>query len=404
MIDTVRLDPVNGLEVLLSRLGEPAPGRLQLIAGPRQVGKTHLLLQAADALGARATYAACDGPEAVLPGWWEQLWQRAEAESVSGSHVLLLDEVHVLPQWSARLKGQWDRVRRKRVPLHVLATGSSALHLGRGSRETLAGRFERMVYPHWSVRSLATVFGMNGPDAARHSLRWGTYPGVLGVGDDPVRRAAYIRDAIVEPAIGRDLLSSHDIRRPGLLRQVFAAAAASPAQIVSLQKLQGQLHDAGALETIAHYLRLLEDAFLVAALEKYSARALRQRSAPPKLVVLSHAMLSAFGSAGTGELGPLVENACLAHAWNSGQQVRYWREEPLEVDAVLNGSWGAWAMEVKTGEVGLRDLSPLLAFAQRFPTYRPLLVCSSAMRDVGLRAGVHSVSWEEFLTDSWLPK
>lgn len=408
MTDNLRLDPVGGEQLLRSRIDEPAPGRLQLIAGPRQVGKTHLLLRLSESLGSEATYAACDGPEAMIPGWWEQLWNAAELRAKGGRHVLMLDEVHLLPDWSTRLKSQWDRVRRRKMSIHVVATGSSALHLGRGSRETLAGRFERLVYPHWSAQSLATVFGLSLADAVEMIVQWGGYPGLVSSGMDPGRRSAYLRDAIIEPAIGRDLLSAHDVRRPGLLRQVFAAAIGSPAQVVSLQKLKGQLHDAGALETIAHYLTLLEDAFLVAGLEKYSTRTLRQRAAPPKLIVLSNALMATQrGSHVVSEMseaaqfGPRLENACLAHAWNAGQYVRYWREEPLEVDAVIDGSWGSWAIEAKTGDVGLRDLSGLLEFVRRHPSFRPLLVCREESREVGLRAGIRSVTWQEFLGDRW---
>lgn len=191
-----------------------------------------------------------------------------------------------------------------------------------------------------------------------------------------------MRDAIVEPAIGRDMLVLAPIRRPALLRQVFGVALAAPAQIVSLQKLQGQLADGGALETIAHYLTLLEEAFLVAPLAKHArSRALCLRAAPPKLVVLNQALLAAADPrrgpdpvTEAARFGAWVENACLAHAWNSGQEVTYWREEPLEVDGVLDGSWGQWAIEVKTGAVSTADLRPLLEFVRRFPDYRPLLV------------------------------
>ncbi len=408
MPDNLRLDPVGGFGLLMDRMDEPAPGRIQLIAGPRQVGKTHLLLRLAESLGPRATYAACDGPEAMIPGWWEQLWSAVEQRAATAPQVLLLDEVHLLPEWSSRLKSQWDRVRRRKLPIQVIATGSSALHLGRGSRETLAGRFERLVFPHWNAQSLANVFQMSLADAVEMIVQWGGYPGLVKSGMDAVRKATYLRDAIIEPAIGRDLLSAHDIRRPGLLRQVFAAAVASPAQVVSLQKLKGQLHDAGALETIAHYLTLLEDAFLLAGLEKYSTRMLRQRAAPPKLVILSNALLAAQGGSGAGNtvtdpalFGARVENACLAHAWNAGQRVRYWREEPLEVDAVLDGSWGSWAIEVKTGHVGLGDLRGLLEFVRRHPSFQPLLICGEASREVGLRAGIRAMTWQDFLADQW---
>jgi hypothetical protein len=118
---------------------------------------------------------------------------------------------------------------------------------------------------------------------------------------DRARWAAYVREAIVEPAIGRDLLALGPVHKPVLLRQVFGVCVASPAQVVSLQKIQGQLVERGALETIAHYLTLLEEAFLVAALPKHARRALRRRAAPPKLVVLNQALLAATDPAGAPE-------------------------------------------------------------------------------------------------------
>ena len=340
-------------EALAKRLAEPAPGRIQLLSGPRQVGKTTLLLELAESDGKQAVYAAADAPEAALPGFWERLWGQAEeVAEMQGRAVVLLDEVHLLHGWAARLKGVWDRFRRHKIPIHVVATGSSALHLAAASRESLAGRFERLTLSHWSATSLAEVFKLGRAAAADLFVRMGSYPGAFTFRDDVGRWSAYVRDAILEPAIGRDILALAAVRRPALLRQVFAVAASSPAQIVSLQKIQGQLQDKGALETIAHYLALLEEAFLVAPLPKYAVQAARRRAAPPKLVTLSNALVAVVhpeGVAGAGSdparLGALVENACLAHAWNAGQRVHYWREEPLEVDGVLEGSWGAWAVE-----------------------------------------------------------
>jgi len=260
--DLSRLDYRGCREALRRRLAEPAPGRIQLVTGPRQVGKTTLLLELAAELGERATYFAADGPEAALPGFWERLWNRAEAAATSqrGRNVVLIDEVQHLADWAARLKAEWDRLRRKRLPVHVVATGSSALRLARGSKESLAGRFERLTLAHWSASALAQTLGFMPDDAAELVVRMGAYPGAMELRDDMPRWVAYVRDAIVEPAIGRDILALAAVRRPALLRQIFAIAAASPAQIVSLQKLQGRLQDRGALETIAQYLHLLDGA------------------------------------------------------------------------------------------------------------------------------------------------
>lgn len=388
-----------------ARVAEAAPAWIQLLAGPRQVGKTTLLLELERKLAPRALYAACDGPEATLPGFWQRLWAQAEQVArTSGRGVLLLDEVHFMSDWAARLKGEWDRLRRHRVPLNVVATGSSALRLAAGSRESLAGRFERLTLTHWSATSLAAAFGLDPADAVEALVRQGSYPGAFPLRGDPARWGAYVRDAIIEPAIGRDLLALGPVRRPALLRQVFGLCVASPAQIVSLQKLQGRLEERGALETIAHYLRLLEEAYLVAALPKHARRAARRRAAPPKLVTLNQALLAAAHPDGVPDrtrdparFGAWLENACLSHAWNSGQQVAYWREEPYDVDGVLDGTWGRWAVEVTLGPVTTEAVRGLLEFSRRFRDYRLLVICEQEEVAAASRLGLRAMTWQGFL-------
>lgn len=392
-------------ELLTGRLAEPAPGRIQLLTGPRQVGKTTLLLEIADKLGKQAIYAAADAPEGALPGFWERVLARAEdVAAAEGRAVVLLDEAHLLHDWAARLKGIWDRFRRKKLRVHIVAAGSSALHLAAGARESLAGRFERITLTHWSAASIAQVFKLDRMKAAELVVRMGSYPGAFPLHEDVPRWSAYVRDAILEPAIGHDILALAAVRRPALLRQVFGVAASSPAQVVSLQKIQGRLQDAGALETIAHYLALLEEAFLVAPLQKYARRAARRRAAPPKLVTLNNALVAVMDPRGIVDarsaperFGAWVENACLAHAWNAGQHVSYWREEPLEVDGVFEGSWGSWAVEVKMGGFQIGELKPLLELVRRHSELRPLVICDDEGRATAERAGVEAIAWQEFL-------
>ncbi|RIK09357.1 MAG: hypothetical protein DCC49_06565 [Acidobacteria bacterium] len=400
-----RLDFNTCLTTLRQRLGEPAPGRIQLLTGPRQVGKTTLLIELASELGKAATYVAADGPEATIPGFWERIWSRARSDTASGRrHVVLIDEIQSIENWATKLKSEWDDIRRREVPVHVVATGSSALRLRSGSRESLAGRFERLSIAHWSPLAIAGAFELPENEAANLAVRIGTYPGAMEFKDDLARWAAYIRDAIIEPAITRDVLAISDVRRPALLRQVFSLAAASPTTIISLQKLQGALQDRGALETIAHYLELLEDAYLIAALKKHSARQNRTRAAPPKFVVLNNALASVVDPRGAPDastdpqrFGAWVENACLARAWNAGQQVAYWRNEPFEVDAVIDGSWGSWVIEVKTGRFGGTDLRGIGEFTRLFPDYRPLIICDDAQVQEARRFGFAARSWREFL-------
>src|SRR6266576_5429338 len=140
-------------DLLLKRLREPAPSRIQLLTRPRQVGKTTLLLEIAAKFGDAAVYAAGDEPDAALPGFWERRRADAEVRARRATTVLLLDEIHYLGDWAKQLKGYWDHLRRQAIPVHIVATGSSALRVTTGSRESQAGRFERLTLSHWSASS-----------------------------------------------------------------------------------------------------------------------------------------------------------------------------------------------------------------------------------------------------------
>jgi hypothetical protein len=392
-------------EELKTRLEEPAPGRIQILSGPRQVGKTHLLRKIETLHRRRAVYAAADTTAASIPGWWEAQWRAAESITASGATaVLIIDEIQYMPDWGRRLKAEFDRISHHRQPVHIVVSGSSSLKLGQGARESMAGRFERLRLLHWPVRELARQFSLSEDEALRIAVPLGTYPGAVPYLRQPERWRAYIQDAIIEPAIGRDIMALEAIRKPALLRQLFALAAGHPAEIVSLQKLRGRLDDTGAVGTIAHYLQILEQAYLVAPLEKYSERAIRRRAAPPKLVILNQAILGAMTPGGpiSAESDPKgwgrwVENACIAHAWNAGQDVCYWRAEPLEVDMVISGSWGKWAVEVKTGAYRARDLAGLFEFCKRHRGYMPLMLCDSGNEAVARNAGVAAKPWQQFL-------
>lgn len=406
MIDKLfYLDFPSLLSTLKKRLAETAPSRIQLVCGPRQVGKTTALLELEKMWGEKAIYVTMDSPEAQVQGFWERLWTRAaNTSSDLGTIVVLIDEVQHLQDWSVLLKSEWDRIVRFRLPIHVVASGSSSLQLDLGSKESLAGRFERLTLPHWSASSIASVYKVKKDEAVQEYVTRGSYPGAFQFRNEPNRWKAYVRDSIIEPAIGRDILALNAIRRPALLRQIFAITATIPAQIFSLQKLQGQLQDSGALATIAHYLELLENAFLIAVLRKYTNKPLRFRESPPKFVVLNQAICAAYDPRGipTRESDPQrfgfwIENACLAHLWNSGRNLMYWREEPYEVDAIVNDEKSKWAIEVKTGPYSSQDLKGLLEFTSRYPNFKPLVVCDEGQETTAARLGVETVSWREFL-------
>lgn len=409
MTDALLHGSIHAARVTLERrLAEPAPARLQLLVGPRQVGKTTLLLDLAKDRQDRALYVAADAPASQLPGWRERVWAQACERARHAPTVLFLDEIQTQPGWSAWLKACMDEVHRERLPLHVVATGSSALKLGGGSRESMAGRFERITVAQWSAADLVAFLGVPAAEAAQRMVSHGGYPGAVAYWNEPERWRAYLRDAIVEPAVGRDLLALEAVRKPALLRQVVALACGHPAEIWSLDKISGSLTDRGALETIAHYLELLREAVLVAPIQKHAGSTLRRRRAPPKLVVLDNALLIGAGdlmppdqAGDPTRWGRWVENTCLAHAVKRGLEVTYWREEPWEADAVFDGECGRWVVEVKTGAYGASDLRGLAQAALALPKHRPLVLCDPGREEPARQAGFTAVAWTEFLFDRW---
>jgi predicted AAA+ superfamily ATPase len=361
-------------------------------------------LELSHRLGETAIYLAADAPEAALPGWWERHWRKAAQSSRQNRSYVFLDEVSYLPNWPRILKAAFDQIYKEKLNVHLVLTGSSSLEVGSGTRETMAGRFERLVIRQWIPSDLVQAFKLTDEQAVEAYIRFGSFPGGINLLSDIPRWQTYIRDSIIDPAVGRDLLMLQSVRKPALLRQIFAVAVGHPGQILALNKIAGSLTDSGTLETIAHYLHVLEQSFLLAPIAKYSARAVRQRSSPPKLIILNNAFLSASGSeppptakANPDLWGRWVENACLAYALTCGQNVYYWREEPLEIDAVITGSWGQWAVEIKTGTIIPRDLIGLSEFCQRNPEFQPLVIGNPEYADVPRKLGMEFISWKTFL-------
>jgi predicted AAA+ superfamily ATPase len=391
---------------LQARMREPAPSRIQVLTGPRQVGKTTLLLEIAAHFGDHAMYLAADAPQAILPDWWMKNWQLAIRLAQQGPAVLLVDEVAGMVDWSRQLKVAYDEIKRIRLPLHLVVSGSSSLQVSGGVRESMAGRFERLNLRHWTARDLIRAFDLAPEMAAETVVRSGAFPGGIPLQGTPRRWRTYLRDAIIEPAIGNDILMLHPVRKPALLRQVLAICLGHPSEIVSLQKIAGSLTEAGNLTTIADYLGLLEEAFLVAALPRFASSEIRRRAAPPKLVPLSNAFLAVASddqpptpATDPRTWGRWLENACLARAINDGHRVTYWREENLEVDMIVSGETGKWAIEVKSGDFTVRDLIGVSEFHRRHPDYQPLVIGDAAYRYAADQASLSFLPWQAYLLD-----
>jgi predicted AAA+ superfamily ATPase len=356
---------------------------MQIVLGPRQVGKTTMVRQALASLKQPSIMISADDLGVIGNVWLMEHWAQARAKATaSRACVLVVDEIQKLPNWSELVKRLWDEDTASGTNVVVVLTGSSTLLLRKGLSESLAGRFEVLRAPHWSWTEMHEAFGIG----LNEFLVVGGYPGPMALRKDSERWFAYMRESIIESTLSLDVLQLERIDKPALLRNVFMLGTSLSAKIVSLQKLLGQLQDAGNAATIAHYLDLLRDAGLLCGLQKYAGTHVRKRSASPKLQSTAPALFSAVhGGPSIPRLrdkqfyAQAVESAIGSHLLaitaSTSAEVLYWREGDNEVDFVLATPTHRVLIEVKSGDV--RDAYSGAAAFRSHHGDAPLIVVGS---------------------------
>jgi hypothetical protein len=386
------------VDALRRRLGEPRRF-IQVVAGPRQVGKTTLVQQVTGAMGAPLVFASADEPTLRGTEWIAQQWEAARLAIGPRGAILVIDEVQKAVGWAESVKRLWDEDTRNKRPLKVVLLGSAPLLIQRGLSESLAGRFEILHLPHWSLAEMRAAFDFS----LEQFLFYGGYPGAAPLTTDHDRWTRYIRDALIETTIARDVLLLTRVDKPALLRRLFELGCRYSGQVLSYTKMLGQLQEAGNTTTLAHYLDLLTAAGMLTGTPKYAGQTSRSRASSPKFQVLNTGLMTAQSSlilndarANREFWGRLVESAVGAHLTNAAAgglcKVFYWRERNREVDFVVKTGRGLTAIEVKSGRAS-DSLPGLAAFREAFKPKRTLLV------------GGDGISIEEFLlqpADHWL--
>ena len=366
--------------MLASRLIEPRRF-LQVVAGPRQVGKSTLVQQVTDDLDLPVRYASADEPTLRGGDWISQQWDAARLD-IAGKPgaVLVLDEIQKIPAWSETVKRLWDEDTRRKRPLKVVLLGSAPLLIAQGLTESLAGRFETLRLPHWSCSEMREAFGWS----LEQFLYFGGYPGAAPLIGDHQRWARYIADSLIETSIARDVLLLTRVDKPALLRRLFELACRYSGQVLSYTKMLGQLQDAGNTTTLAHYLDLLAAAGMVCGLQKYAGDRARSRGSSPKLQVLNTALMTVISGTDPDELrtdrefrGRLVESAIGAHLANAAAagecELFYWNDRGREVDFIIKVRSRVIAIEVKSGRTPTAHRGTA-AFTESFKTHRTLLI------------------------------
>lgn len=380
------------LKQIKSRMEEPRKF-IQVILGPRQVGKTTMVNQLLSQLSIPYINESADAISATNSAWLMQAWETARLRmKVSGASeaLLVIDEIQKMNNWSEVVKQQWDKDTRDKVNIKVILLGSSRLLIQKGLTESLAGRFETFYLGHWSFAEMEAAFGWS----IEQYIYFGGYPGSATLINDEERWKNYIKDSLIETSISKDILMLTRVDKPALLKRLFELGCLYSGQILSYTKIIGQLQDAGNTTTLANYLKLLSDCGLLGGLEKYAGSVIRQRSSSPKFQVYNNALLTSQDDETYSTTivnpklwGRLVESSVGAHLLNHAVSERYnlhyWREGNHEVDFILEKGDKTIGLEVKSGASA--ENKGIGIFNEKFHPDKMLLV------------GTGGIPYEDFL-------
>ena len=351
---------------------------IQVVLGPRQVGKTTGLQQIVKSWQGPSLMISADELITPTTGWLQLNWERAK--NLGTGALFVIDEIQKIPDWSTVVKYLFDQDRAAQK-LKIVLLGSASLGLQRGLAESLAGRYEIIPAHHWNLDECSRAFGWDVDDF----LKFGGYPAAAQLTRDVERWQNYIRNSIIEPVLIRDILGLTSVNKPALFRQTFELAMSYPAQEISYQKLLGQLQESGNVTTIKHYLELFEGAFLLKTLQKYSGSEVRKRGSSPKIIPLNTALCHGFRSPLAIDDDPdwrgrIFEAAVGAALCRTKGKLFYWRQGKFGVDFVLELEGKIYAIEVKSGRK--RSYRGLEKFLMQYPGSIPLLIDLEAGKEL----------------------
>lgn len=380
------------IKVLVKRMKEPRQF-IQVIAGPRQVGKTTMVEQAVKKMKQACHFVSADETYQANDVWIDQQWETARILAdlqKNKTAVLVIDEIQKIDDWSKQVKKNWDSDTRKKIKLKVILLGSSQLLIQKGLSDSLAGRFEIIRMQQWSYSEMKKAFTFT----PEQYVYYGGYPGAARLIHDTTRWKNYALNSLIETSVSKDILMLTKVDKPALLRRLFELGSSYSGQILSFNKILGQFVDAGNTTTLSHYLTLLHSAGLLCGLEKYSPGKTSAKSSSPKFQVMDNVFLSVYGGISFKEIrknpaiwGRLVESAIGTHLIHAAEQnqfdLYYWRDGNNEIDFVLVKDKKVIAIEVKSS--ARFKLSGASVFQKKYKVTKFLLV------------GDSGIKWQDFL-------
>ena len=319
----------------------------------------------------------------------ERLRERLEGEP--DQRVVVLDEVQKVPE----LLSLVHKIIEEKRGIQFVLTGSSARKLKRGGADMLAGRaLLKHMTPFWAGE-LGSLFDL------QRALEQGLLPLVWSAPNPAAvlktYASVYLKEEVQEEGL---------VRRVGDFARFMEIMSFSQGCVINATNIAREC--SVSRKTVDSYLQILEDLLLSFSLPVFAHRAKRAMSAHPKFYFFDAGVYRSLKPQGPSDRrdeldGIALEGLVAQHlkAWVDSQielwQLGFWRtRSEIEVDFVVYGPKGFWAIEVKNKrDLNLWDTKGLEAFGEDYPESTRILVYRG--KDKLKKNGILCLPCEEFL-------
>ncbi|MDP2925811.1 MAG: ATP-binding protein [Nanoarchaeota archaeon] len=281
--------------------------------------------------------------------------------------VIIFDEIQKLNNWSEQMKVIYDLYPN----IKFIISGSESLFIRKKSKESLAGRIFEFKVETLSFKEFLEFKNIKIDNIwlqrellIKNFLEYiknNGFPEMIGEEDDVVEK--YIKEGVIEKIIYRDIPEVFEIKDSGLMKSLFDVIYNNPGQIIEIQNLASELNV--SRQILSMYLEYLEESYLIRKLYNFSKNARKvQRKLKryyPAIVnplLIKHDFPKVFEQVIVNEL--------------KGEF--FWRDVyKNEVDLILTKPEFI-AIEIKSGEIKSRDLSPLEKFNKKYKPKKAIVI------------------------------
>ena len=309
-------------------------------------------------------------------------------------YLFLFDEVQKVNNWEEQVKRLYDL----HVNFKIIISGSESLFIRKKSKESLAGRmFEFKVEP-LTFKEFLSFKGLNLKPTGLYEKELlrifeefmfsGGFPELVDMKDKDFIKN-YIREAVVEKILFRDIPLIYPIRDVSILESIFKIISGNPGQIIEINRLASEV--GLSRRVVSLYISYLENSFLIKKIFNFSRN---QRKTAKKLKKY-YPTIPALGFIyGNEDVKPKIfENTIVLQ---SGANF-FWRDAyKNEVDIVLDEG-KIIPIEVKYGEI--KDIDGMFKFMDLFNVKEGFVISRNEEKEqkIGNKKILVIPAWKWFL-------